>query len=108
MNIAQPATSFFEIGLEHERDFAGLRVPRVDARRELVEPPLRAVFPLRERGRAQLVAERRVAREVPRAEQRGRGVEVALAQVERLALRAHAVTELHACVPDRIPDTLGD
>ena len=49
MHVAQSAASFLEIGLEHERDFAGLRVARVDAARELFEPALRPLLPLRSR-----------------------------------------------------------
>ena len=54
VHVAQSAASFFEIRFEHERDFARLRVPLVDARREPFEPSLRAAFPLRKRGGAEI------------------------------------------------------
>src|SRR3954447_3201062 len=43
-----------------------------------------------------------------RAQECGRGVEIVVRDLERLALRAHAVPELQARVPDRVPDALGD
>ena len=60
MDVAQSAAAFLEIGFEHERDFAGLRVSRVDARRELLEPALgRAVSHCDNAARSQLHRQRR-------------------------------------------------
>jgi hypothetical protein len=55
-----------------------------------------------------LVAELRIAGDVPGREQRRRRVEVGLREREGVVDAAHRVTELEPGIPDRVPDRAGD
>ena len=76
VHVSEAAAPFLEVGLEHERDLAGLRVPRLDALAERFEPALGALLPLPTRRGREIARERGVAGNVARAQQRGRRVEI--------------------------------
>jgi hypothetical protein len=79
-------------------------VPFLDAFRELRDDALRAVLPLRDGALPQHGGERLVAAEVACREQRSSRVEILTCELECLIDGAHRVSELHALVPDRVPE----
>ena len=108
VDVAHSAAPVFEIGLEPEGHFAGLDVTRLDSRGELGEPAAGLVGPLFLSTLGQLRRQELRRRRCAGAQQRGRRVEVVGREAERFTNRAHAVAELQALVPDRIPDAIGD
>ena len=110
VHVAQPAAPFLQIGLEQERDLAGLPSWRSSTRvGQLLQPPLRPLLPL-------AAAPRRRARRSATRRRRGgarSSSEVAVSRSSAASASAsrdgaHAVAELQALVPDRVPDPLGD
>ena len=107
VDVPQPAPALLEVGLQPERHLARFGVAFVDACPQLGQPPLGLLLTLAEGGGGQPLRDRWVAGDDPGAEQSGGGVEVVAGQVERLADGAHAVAQVEALVPDRVPDAVG-
>ena len=107
VHVAQPAVAVLEVGLQQERDIAGLAPPFDDLGAQRVEPtPAVAAppgAPLRHQPRPELV----VARKRPGAQQRRRRVEVVGGQRQLVVERSDGVTELEPSVPQGVPQLLG-
>ena len=84
VHVAEAAAAFLQVGLEHERDFAGLLVARLDARGQRVSHRFARFSHDTAAPRSRVRRERRVAGDVARAQQRGRGVEIVVGDLERL------------------------
>jgi hypothetical protein len=107
VHVAQPAAALLDVGFEQERHLAGPHVALAHPLGHEAQPPFGALAPLHLGLAGQLVGECAVAGEVPRLQQRGGGVEIVGRQNQGLLHRAHRVAELHASVPDRVPQPVG-
>jgi hypothetical protein len=107
MDVAQAAATLLQVGLEEEGHLTGLLVAGPHPRRQLAQPPLRPLLPLAQGLGGQVLGEALVAGQVPDLQERRGRVEVVGGEGEGLAHRAHGVAELHALVPDRVPEPVG-
>ena len=104
LDVAQPAVAVLEVGLEQERDVAGLGAPLDHLRAQRVEPAPAVAAPAGEPLGGQPGRQLLVAREVTGAQRGGRRVEVVAGEAELVVERAHGVAELQTGVPERVPE----
>ena len=108
VDVAQPPTRELQVGLEEEGHLTRLGMALTRAFGEEVEHLVGVVAPLGTRLGREFRDELLLTADETDVEQRRRGVEVAAGEIKCFVYGAHGVTELHAGVPDRIPDLLGD
>ena len=82
LHVAQATVAVLEVGLERVRDLAGAVLALADPALQLAEPSLAMLRPVASPGVDHLRRQRRVAGDQTGGEQRGRGVEVGLGEVE--------------------------
>ncbi len=108
VEVTQTAPSLLEIGFDLERDIAHVGVAPRDLPRQLRHQVLALLLPELRHRAVEAVEQSLVADDQPGLQERGRLVELVGGQLGRLLRREHAVAELEAAVPHRIPELLGD
>ena len=106
--VAQPAMAVFQIGLEQRRDITGLRPTLGRDRAQFGEPARSFLPPLVDTAGDQVGNVSLAAGEVAHAQDRRRRDEVGRRQREQRLDGMCRRAELHAGVPHRIPQRLGD
>ena len=108
MDVAKTAATVLEIGAEDEGDLAVLLMCIVEPLGESNRVVDRVFAPLFSGGHRELKGELLGADEAACREECRGGVEVGSGDLQQPVDRVDSMAELQACVPDRIPDLLGE
>ena len=106
-HVAQPAAGLLEVRLEEVGEVALSRVPLRDLLLQLRQPCTRVGAPVVGDGRLRRVDDVLLARDEGDVEQADGGRQVRPGHGPALVDGADAVVELHALVPDRVPEPVG-